>query len=237
MKIAYINGFNGQNSSKAEWLKKHFNATHIVLENHLNIDEVCKKLKLLKPDIVIASSTGGYIADRCEYDEGVFIYLNPLVEIDRLKTNYGVDVDYVKSKKVYPKKRIVLLNKDDELLDYKKAKEYYKNDNLFLFEKGGHRFKNLDDLKEVLQNIEVYLLKPPFYKAFSIKELKELINKAALVYDEMILISTKNGLYEIYCIDNKIKIINLREEKHISKEELFEVIKNIKPLKTVYVED
>ena len=44
MKIAYINGFNGQNSSKAEWLKRYFNATHIVLENHLNIDEVCKKL-------------------------------------------------------------------------------------------------------------------------------------------------------------------------------------------------
>jgi len=225
VKIAYINGFNGQNSSKAEWLKRYFNATHIVLENHLNIDEVCKKLNLLKPDIVIASSTGGYIADRCKYSDGVFIYLNPLVEIDRLKTNYGVDVDYVKSKKVCPKKRIVLLNKDDELLDYQKAKEYYKNDNVFLFEKGGHRFKNLYDLKEVLQNIEVYLLNPPFYKAFSIKELKELINKAALVYDEMILISTENGLYEIYCVKDKIKIIDLKKEKHISKEELFKAIK------------
>ena len=45
MKIAYINGYNGQNSSKAKILKEKFNATHIVLKNEINIDKVCKKLK------------------------------------------------------------------------------------------------------------------------------------------------------------------------------------------------
>ena len=154
MKIVYINGFNGENSSKAKILKEKYNAQHIVLKNDFNPDEVCQKLEEIKPNIIIASSTGCFVADSCKYDEGIFIYLNPLVDLDDLAKLTNI----TKLKNLNNKKHkniLVLLNEDDELLDYKKAKQKYKDNKILIFNKGGHKFSNINDLFEVIEKIVV----------------------------------------------------------------------------------
>jgi len=148
--IVYINGYKGKNSSKAKILKEKYNATHIVLEDEFNPNEVCQKLQELEPDIIIASSTGCYVADSCSYDKGVFIYLNPLVDLDDLKKI--ADITNLKNLSSKEKNRVVLVNQDDELLDYKKTVEHYEN--VKIFENGGHRFKNLEDLVEIINKLK-----------------------------------------------------------------------------------
>jgi len=161
MKIAYINGFNGENSSKAKILKEKYNAEHIVLKNDFNPKEVCQKLEEFQPDIVIASSTGCFVVDSCKYDKAKFIYLNPLVDLEDLAKL--TDISKLKNLKTYQKEIIVLVNEDDELLDYKKAYEKYNK--IFSFKKGGHRFENIDDLYNILTQINsnCYLKKAKHY--------------------------------------------------------------------------
>jgi len=153
MKIAYINGYNGENSSKAKLLKERYKAEHIVLKNDFNPKEVCQKLQEIKPDIVVASSTGCFVADSCEYDKAIFIYLNPLVDLSHLATL--IDISKLKNLKPKTKQRLVFVNEDDELLDYEKA--YQKYDKVFSFKKGGHRFNNTKNLFEIIENYKNYL--------------------------------------------------------------------------------
>ena len=145
-KIVYINGYKGQNSKKAKLFKEKLNAIHIVLNDQFNTIEVCEQLNLIKPDIIIASSTGCYVADCCEYDDGIFVYLNPLIDLDDLAKL--TDVSSLRELTRKDKNTIVLVNEDDELLDYKKAIKMYNNIKIFKY--GGHRFKNIEDLMKVI---------------------------------------------------------------------------------------
>jgi len=162
IKIVYINGYKGSNSSKAKFLYEKYNAKHIVLQNDFNIYEVCKTLNELKPNIVVASSTGCFVTDSCNYNDAIFIYLNPLVELDDL-VKIGADITNLKNLTKIEKKPIVLLNKDDKLLDYKKAMQKYNN--IITFEKGGHKFKNTKDLIKIIDkytNKYMVLIKTDF---------------------------------------------------------------------------
>jgi hypothetical protein len=149
-KIVYINGYKGENSSKAGLLKDKFDAIHIVLKDDFNPKEVCKLLERIQPDITIASSTGCYVADACSYDKGIFIYLNPLVELNDLAKL--TDTTKLKDLKPISKNTLVLINIDDEILDHRKIVLKYSN--YKVFKKGGHRFKNFDDLVDVINNLE-----------------------------------------------------------------------------------
>ena len=225
MKIAYINGYNGENSNKAKILKEKYNATHIVLKNTINIDEVCKELDKIKPDIVVASSTGCYVADRCKYNNAIFIYLNPLIDIKFLE-KLGADISHINPTPSYKKNRIILLNEDDELLDYKKAKEYYKDDNVYIFKKGKHKFENMDDLFKILDNPYLYNLDRLFWEYFSKEELQEIIDKSFTYSRKVILINTKKATYEIFCdLHNKVEIADLDNGGLLSKEEFLKRIK------------
>jgi len=236
IKIAYINGYNGRNSNKAKILKQKYNATHIVLKNKLNIDKVCKKLKKLKPDIVVASSTGCYVADRCKYDKAIFIYLNPLTEIEFLE-KLGANISHLKKTPTYKKNRIVLLNKDDELLDYKKAKQFYKDENVFIFKSGGHKFNNIEKLYEVIDNPYLYNLDKLFWDYFSKKELKEIVNKSFAISRKVVVINTEKSTYELFCdLHNKVEIEDLDSGKMLSKKEFLKRIRNEELREVEYME-
>ena len=236
MKIVYVNGYNGQNSSKAKLLKDRYDATHIVLKNSLNIDEVCTKIESIKPNIIVASSTGAYVVDRCKYEDALCIYLNPLIEIEKL-TEYGEDISYISSLVKQEQNRIILLNEDDELLDYQKAKEYYKNDNIFIFSKGGHRFKNIDDLYDVLDNIDLYRLDSLFWEFFSREELQEILSKCFGFSRKVIVINTQKTMYELHCdLDKKIKIEDLENDMFLEKGEFLKKLR-IEQIKDVAMLD
>lgn len=148
-KVVYINGYKGQNSTKAIFLKDKYNATHIVLKDEFNPDEVCEQLSKIAPEVIIASSTGCFVADSCKYANGVFVYLNPLIDLDDLAQL----TDTTKLQHLTPKQKkiIVLINEDDELLDYKKAFKKYTD--VRSFKQGGHRFKNRDDFIKIVDEL------------------------------------------------------------------------------------
>ena len=156
IKITYINGYKGSSSSKAKFLSDKYNATHIILKDSFNIDEICKALNEIQPDIVIASSTGCFVVDNCNYNDATFIYLNPLVDLNDL-VKIGADTTNLKNLHTIEKKPLVLLNKDDELLDYTKAIKKYNNTTIF--KNGGHRFTNTGDLIKVIDKIKKHKVK------------------------------------------------------------------------------
>ena len=90
------------------------------------------------------------MADACSYDKGIFIYLNPLVELNDLAKL--TDTTKLKDLKPISKNTLVLINTDDEILDYRKIVLKYSN--YKVFKKGGHGFKNFDDLVDVINNLE-----------------------------------------------------------------------------------
>ena len=52
---------------------------------------------------------------------------------------------------------MILLNKDDELLDYRRTFEIFSNHaQIVLFEKGGHRFSNLEDTEQHIKEFINY---------------------------------------------------------------------------------
>jgi len=225
-KIVYINGFNGENSSKAKLLKEKYKAEHIVLKNDFNPKEVCQKLKEIKPQIVVASSTGCFVADSCEYDKAYFIYLNPLVDLNDLAKL--TDISKLKNLKPKDKQRLVFVNEDDELLDYKKA--YQKYDKVFSFKKGGHRFDNIEDLFEIIEYPEYYAINEEFREFFTKNELKKLLDFTAIMDYSTLIVNTQNYMFEIASgYEEGIRIFDQTDElKVIDKKTLFEMLENEK---------
>lgn len=155
MKIAYINGYKGEKSKKYSELSKilNINIDHIVYKySENNIDEIKEQAK--DYDIIIASSTGAYIArDICFELNIPLISLNPVIDIFETFGKIGEPAPNIKPHnfaKVL--EEIVFLNKDDELVDYNKSKELFDKKNTWTvsFNKGTHRFNNLVDTKDYI---------------------------------------------------------------------------------------
>ena len=241
MKIVYINGFDGEKSSKAKILKEKYGAEHIVLKNDFNPKEVCQKLQEIKPQIVVASSTGCFVADSCEYNEAYFIYLNPLVDLDDLAKL--TDVSKLKNLKSKDKIRLVFVNEDDKLLDYKKAykKAYKKYKKVFGFKKGGHKFSNVNDLFEIIENPKYYAIDEDFRNFFTKNELKKLLDLTAIMNLSTLIVNTENYMFEIASgYDEGIRIFDHTDEfKIIDKKTLFEMLENekFKKIKCISIDE
>lgn len=170
MKIVYINGFQSENSSKPEKLSKllGIDIEHVVLKvdanGETNIKEIEKYFEENDVDFIIGSSLGGYVA---HYIASMFIIptivLNPVIDLevtfkDRVTPNLPLFV----TEEIVPK--LVLLAKDDNIIDYLPTlNKYKKNSKVVVYPYGGHRFlgsglhKTKGDIEEFINKTGAYI--------------------------------------------------------------------------------
>jgi len=155
MKVVYINGFNGHNSNKPKKLSEilNINIEHIKLyideDGNINYEDIKEKSK--NADLIIASSTGAYVAQKICYEYNIpLVSLNGILTYDELekvfkKLNHKIKFEDYGRVSI---ERLILVNKDDDLVD--------PNHSLglggirVLFERGGHRFENLEETKNFI---------------------------------------------------------------------------------------
>ncbi len=154
LKIAYINGYGGTGgkAKKLTTILSHKVQPFVIDWDNFTpqIDQkIRKQLKQGGYDVIIAPSTGGYYArDVCHKLDIALIALNPVVDIK--KTFAKIDrpekhppkIEYYEG----PLKELVIVNKDDILINYKDTKAKFKNTKVY--NKGGHRFENLAEVKK-----------------------------------------------------------------------------------------
>ncbi len=152
-KIVYINGYGGT-GGKAKKIAKIINKPidSIVIDwdkfNSTVDKEVRQKIKDGGYDVILASSTGGYYARAVAKDLGLgLISLNPVIDIDKTFSKIDRGNKKIPNIKYFdgPLDEIVLVNKDDALIDYKDTQRKFKNTKVY--NSGGHRFENLPDIK------------------------------------------------------------------------------------------
>ena len=176
MKIIYIHGFGScGNSNKSKILKK---LNYPILSPNLPPspkDAINMLESIITPEtILIGSSLGGYysiyLAERYFLKA---ILINPSLKPYKTLKNYtGLQYrfcdkkpfyfkkEYLKELKIYktkPKraKYLILLQSNDEILNYKKTLKKFKNrpNAKIVVEYGGnHRFENLDDYLCMIKN-------------------------------------------------------------------------------------
>ena len=180
MKVIYINGFMGENSTKPQKLSKLLNeeVEHLKLifqDGKINEQDLDiffeKEHKNIK--YIISVSIGSYISRYYanKYFLGL-ISLNPIVELEKTFAllNYKLTLsDKFKDVNTLSVNNLIFLNKDDEVLDYKQTyKTFYKHSKIILFNRGGHKFTNLSDIN--LKSIEKYFRKKYTFDRWKIKE-------------------------------------------------------------------
>ena len=157
--ILYINGYKGQNSKKAIIFEKEFDAEHIIIDyDDMNsIKNGIKKIEEIlknKTPFIIASSTGAIVSQIFNVPQ---VLLNPLVEVEDLRALGCQNIAFLKElemKEVFSKKMIIL-SRNDELLDYTKAKSKYEHkefQNIII--KGDKH--SITNIKELLGDLELY---------------------------------------------------------------------------------
>ena len=156
MKIYYINGYKGNNSSKPKILSNILNKdiNHVVYDyDKNNIEEIYEKVK--DADLIIGSSTGAYlIRDFCFDNSVPLISINPVINIKETFNKIGVPVPEIPEHNFRKNiQELVLVTEDDELINYKDTIK--KLNNVKSFKDGGHRFKNLERVKnDILEFIK-----------------------------------------------------------------------------------
>jgi len=149
MKIYYINGYKGNNSNKPKILSDILNEdiNHVVYDyDKNNLKEIYEKVK--DADLIIGSSTGAYlIRDFCFNNSVPLISINPVINIKETFNKIGVPVPEIPEHNFRKNiQELVLVTEDDELIDYKDTIKLLNN--VKSFEDGGHRFKNLERVKD-----------------------------------------------------------------------------------------
>jgi len=176
-RILYLHGFAscGEGNKSSE-LKKYFGKKN-VLSPDLSpspLDTIMMIEGLLKSediDLIIGSSLGGfyatYLAEKCQMNA---ILLNPSTEpwktlapyvgwqkrfcdeeVFEFKTVY---LEQLKTMEVAPRrgKYLVLLQSEDEVLDYTKAQSLYNKHKVIVEYGGNHRFENIHDYMSMIEN-------------------------------------------------------------------------------------
>ena len=155
MKLMYVNGFRKDYKPSSTYLKLKEAGFDIDPCQWKYGDNVRTKIdnciKKIKPEMIIASSTAGLFVT--DYDIPV-ILINPVVDRKDLEklfpdkdfSNYPIKPSN-KSSEVY-----LFLGEKDEKLDYKKAKEFFKNAEIIVLKNERHRLKNIEPLIEYLKN-------------------------------------------------------------------------------------
>ncbi len=161
MKIYYINGYDGENSIKPKQLSQilETEVQHIIYNyKENNILEIANKCK--DADLIIASSTGAYIARKICFDNTIpLISLNPVTNLEETFKKLGIPKPKIEElPKNYSLCELILINKDDELIDYKTTSAQFPNKSK-VFETGGHRFENIldEDVKEAIKDFLKYI--------------------------------------------------------------------------------
>ncbi|HRS52209.1 MAG TPA: YqiA/YcfP family alpha/beta fold hydrolase [Candidatus Marinimicrobia bacterium] len=177
-------GSSGQ-ATKAQILRAHFTdkmilAPDLPLEPAAAIETIIENIRKAGNDsriLLVGSSLGGFYALHLNQEYGFpAILLNPTVdpigdtylpddnpgEIDNSplaawcqKFTSEIRALYHSPQTINPQNLFVFLNRDDELLDYRKAAEYFRVNNcqVIISESGGHRFLNFEELIPTIRAI------------------------------------------------------------------------------------
>ena len=153
MNIVYINGYNGDKSKKPELISMLINRDikHIkYIYNKTTFEEIEYQCK--DADIIIGSSTGAYIGRIiAEKHNNSLVSLNPVINLEETFRKLKVKTPIFPKMQDLLLEEIIFLNKDDSLLDYTKTYDKYTTQ-CVMFKNGGHRFENINEIKEYLLN-------------------------------------------------------------------------------------
>ena len=160
LKIFYVNGYGGENSNKPEVLSKMLNTKVTHFKVDYNKLETLNLSELKSANLIIASSTGSYLARKvCEDNNIPLVSVNPIINENVLKTTFkklNADVPKIDVPRGLLLDEIIFVTADDELIDYQKAK-LSKSDNIVVFNKGGHRFLNMERIQPKLLEFMKFL--------------------------------------------------------------------------------
>jgi len=174
MKIAFINGYAGENSTKADQLNQLFKQHNIKAEavltrvkfgNNIDAREADKLFKDNKFDLIIGTSFGGYIS---KYYASKYklplIMLNPVTDLDFITKKLGYFPKMEQRFKNLNSDQIInsipeihmFLNKDDDLIPnniaLKVFKKYIPNKiKVHINATGTHRFRNMPVLLPIIK--------------------------------------------------------------------------------------
>jgi len=177
--ILYIHGFAScGDSNKTKFLRENFPKV-LCPDVPVDPDEAIMFLQKLivanNVSLIIGSSLGGfyaaYLAQKFEIKTVLlnpstqpFLTLAPYVgtntffcsgeSFEWTKDHVAKLWEYAISKNSIKAPVLVLLQKDDEVLDYTKAAEFYEDYDVVIQEGGNHRFENLD---EYLDKIRAFI--------------------------------------------------------------------------------
>ena len=176
-KILYLHGFAScGEGNKSSQLKRYFGEKNL-LSPDLSpspLDTIATIERLLKSeniDLIIGSSLGGFYATYLaeKYQMGA-VLLNPSTQPWQTLAPYvgwqkrfcdeevfefkSVYLDQLKTLDVMPEKGkyLVLLQSEDEVLDYTKAQSLYNKHKVIVEYGGNHRFENIPDYMSMIEN-------------------------------------------------------------------------------------
>ena len=176
-KILYLHGFAScGEGNKSSQLKKYFDEEN-VLSPDLSpspLDTIAMIEGLLKSqniDLIIGSSLGGFYATYLaeKYQMGA-VLLNPSTQPWKTLAPYvgwqkrfcdeevfefkSIYLEQLKTLDVMPGKGkyLVLLQSEDEVLDYTKAQSLYNKHKVIVEYGGNHRFENIHDYMSMIKN-------------------------------------------------------------------------------------
>ncbi|QGN95718.1 esterase YqiA [Piscirickettsia salmonis] len=185
-RICYIHGFNsGPESVKAQLVKDYFQGkTEVMLPRLALAPElaIAQLLALCGGDgnelVLIGSSLGGFYAlYLAEYYQCPAVLVNPLINPKKYQQGMvGTHINPYNSKKIivtekeviqsfdyiYPevkesKRYLVLLTKDDEVLDYRDALALFASESCYVSVAGGHAFTDFADwLPKIEQHLQLW---------------------------------------------------------------------------------
>jgi hypothetical protein len=178
MKIAYLHGLDSsidEKDPKIIFLREAFDevfAPSITYRNKKTFDTLYSSIKQLKPDLIVGSSMGGYIAFLIGSKLGIeTVLFNPAV-VDR---SYNPTVDDTKLKGT---KHNVYLGKSDTIISGESVIKYFKDINLGSFHyikyNGGHRVPPLTFINAIKSVLNIKENKQP--NLHHLKLYKNFIN-------------------------------------------------------------
>jgi len=178
-KILYLHGFAscGEGNKSSE-LKKYFGEKNVLspdlypspLDTIAMIEGILKSENI---DLIIGSSLGGFYATYLAHEnEMKAVLLNPSTEPWNTLAPYVgwqqrfCDEEVFEFKAVYLEqlrtmeaipgngKYLVLLQSEDEVLDYTKAQSLYNKHKVIVEYGGNHRFENIHDYMSMIENFK-----------------------------------------------------------------------------------
>ena len=157
MKLMYVNGFREDNKLSSTYIKLKeagFDIKPCQWKYGDNVKEkIDKCIKEIKPELIIASSTGGLFVT--DYDIPV-VLINPVVDrkdLERLFPDKDFSDYPLKPTKKSPYIALILGEKD-EILDYKKTLEFFNDAEIIILKNEGHRLKNIEPLIKLLYSVK-----------------------------------------------------------------------------------